>query len=191
MKAFSCWMLVVLIAGAALLSGCLSARRVAVDLEGKARDPFAETNVAATVLIFVSNDCPIANRYVPEIRRLEDAFAKRGVSFWLVHADPEETAAEIREHDRKFGVTLRVLRDPEHRLAELAQAHVTPTAALFTSGKALVYHGRIDDRVVDLGRERAEPGQRDLVEALEAVLAGRAVANPVTTAVGCHIPGGR
>jgi hypothetical protein len=34
---------------------------------------------------------------------------------------------------------------------------------------------------------RPEPTRRDLEEALEAVLAGREVAEPVTRAVGCYI----
>jgi hypothetical protein len=186
--AVSRWLLVGLLVGSGQLCGCFSPRQLAVNLEGKPLDPFAQTNVAATVLIFISNDCPIANRYAPEIRRLQEGFAKRGVSFWLVHADPEETALDIREHARQYGLTLPVLRDPEHNLVRLAHVEVTPSAALFTTGRTLVYHGRIDDRVADLGRERVEPSHRDLAEALEAVLAGRTVPAAVTQAIGCHIP---
>jgi hypothetical protein len=54
----------------------------------------------------------------------------------------------------------------------------------------LVYRGRIDDRVEDLGRERARAVRHDLADALDAVLAGRAVAVPETRAIGCSIPRG-
>jgi AhpC/TSA family len=183
--------LLLLLLGGVLLAGCVSPAPLALDLSGKPFDPFAETNHAATVLIFVSDDCPISNRYVPELRRLQDSFAGRGVGFWLVHADPTESAADIGEHDRQFGLTIPALRDPNHQLVKLSQAVVTPTAAVFKSDRTLVYHGRIDDRLADLGAERLEPSHHDLAEALEAVLAGRPVSVPETKAIGCFIPGPR
>ncbi len=172
-----------------LLSGCTSLHPSAMDLDGKAVDPLdLETNFVATVLIFISDDCPISNRYAPEFRRLEDAYGKRGVNFWLVHADKTETVAAIREHAREYDLTMPELRDPEQRQLKLARAEVTPSAAVFVSGRKLVYRGRIDDRVEDLGRERARAVQHDLADALDAVLAGRAVAVPQTRAIGCSIP---
>lgn len=176
------------LAGSAFFTGCVSWQPPAFDLEGKPVDPFVEKNSIATVLIFISDDCPISNRYVPEFRRLQDEYAGRGISFWLVHADATETATGIREHARQFGLTMREIRDPEHRLVRLSHAEVTPTAAVFTPGRTLVYHGRIDDRAVSLGLERPAPTQKDLVQALDAVLAGRPVPVPVTQAVGCLIP---
>jgi hypothetical protein len=63
---------------------------------------------------------------------------------------------------------------------------VTPEAAVYANGR-VVYHGRIDDRYVDLGLERPAPTVHDLDDALTAVLAGRPVEHPVTQAVGCYI----
>jgi hypothetical protein len=157
------------------------------DVEGGPVDVLAEGQSAATVLIFVSDDCPISNRYIPEIMRLRDAYASRGVRFWMVHADATETAAAIRKHDKEFDLTVPALRDPGHVLVKLAKADVTPTAAVFAPDGRLVYHGRIDDRVAEFGEERPYAARRDLAEALDAVLAGRAVAEPETKAVGCII----
>jgi hypothetical protein len=178
-----------LLLAATLVSGCMPQPASGFDLDGRRCDPVAECTGDATVLIFVSDDCPIANRYVPEILRLRDAYAGRGVSFWLVHSDPRETVPLIREHAREFHLTIPEARDPSHYLARLSEAEVTPSAAVFTRDGRLVYHGRIDDRVADLQRERPTPTRRDLAEALDAVLAGREVPNAVTPAVGCSIPG--
>jgi len=52
----------------------------------------------------------------------------------------------------------------------------------------VVYHGRIDDRIVALGKRRVEPTTRDLREALDAMLEGKPVPTPVTKAVGCYLP---
>ena len=112
---------------------------------------------APTVLVFTRTDCPISNRYAPELQRLGRRFRGRGVTFRLVYPDPAETPAAIREHARAFGLGTDVLRDPRHALVRLAGATVTPEAAVFVagpSGPRLVYRGRIDDRAVDLGRAR-------------------------------------
>ena len=59
----------------------------------------------------------------------------------------------------------------------------------FVSGKSgVLYRGRIDDLYADLGKKRRQARTRDLRAALDAVLSGRAVKNPTTTAVGCYIP---
>jgi hypothetical protein len=174
-----------------LMGGCISSPPRVLDLDGKPCDPLAANGSAATVLIFVSDDCPMANRYIPEIQRLQEAYASHGARFWMVHADPGESAPAIREHDRKFDLTIPALRDPRHDLVKQSRVEVTPAAALFAPGGTLVYHGRIDDRVTELGQERPSPAHRDLAAALGALLAGRAAPVAATQAVGCFIPAAR
>ena len=131
---------------------------------------------------------PISNRYAPEVRRIAEAFAPKGVRFRLVYPNPAETAAAIREHMSAFayaGAT-EALRDPTHALVKFAGATVTPEAAVYAAGR-IVYRGRIDDRHVDLGVERPSATRRDLFEALTAVVAGKPVTPPTTQAVGCFI----
>ncbi|HUQ87649.1 MAG TPA: hypothetical protein VM096_08830, partial [Vicinamibacterales bacterium] len=61
---------------------------------------------------------------------------------------------------------------------------VTPEVAVMR-GSTLVYRGRIDDRYVELGRERPKPTRHDLEEALNAAIAGKTIAIRQTRAVGC------
>jgi hypothetical protein len=161
----------------------------ALDLSGGRVDPLPGPGAAPAVLLFVGTDCPIANRYVPELRRLRDQYA--GMTFWLVYADPTETPAAIRRHLRDFGRGFRAVRDPEHDLVRATRATVTPEAAVFVpgvSGPSMVYRGRIDDRYVDFGRARPAPTTRDLRDVLQAVAAGTTPVLRTTTAVGCFIP---
>ena len=172
---------------AALLLVSAAAQPQVVDLENRTVDPFQRAGGAkAIVFLFTATDCPISNRYAPEVQRVYRAFADKGVRFFLVYPNPADGAAAIREHEKSFGYPAEALRDPKQTLVKLANATVTPEAAVFASGR-LVYHGRIDDRIVDLGRERPSPTVHDLDEALTAVLAGKPVARPVTQAVGCFI----
>jgi ribosomal protein L35AE/L33A len=158
-------------------------------IDGGAVDPFAApAGTTAIVFIFTSTDCPISNRYAPEVRRIAETFGSKGVVFRLVYPNPAEEAAAIREHMSAFsyaGATA-ALRDPAHALVKFAGATVTPEAAVYAGGR-IVYRGRIDNRHVDLGVERPAATKRDLADALTAVLAGKPVLEPTTKAVGCFI----
>jgi hypothetical protein len=156
------------------------------DLAGYPVDPFAAGNAKVTVFIFVGIECPISNRYAPEIRRLEAEFSS--VRFWLVYTDPDTSAGAIEKHLEEYKLPRQALRDPRHGLVRLGQVRVTPEAAVFLPGRRLVYHGRIDNRYVELGRERPEATQRDLRAVLEAILQGKPVPYASRKAVGCYIP---
>ena len=158
-------------------------------LDGTKVAPLAFTEgVEATVLLFVMTDCPISNRYAPEIRRLHEQFAG-AARFWLVYVDVQRPVDELREHRASFGYPFGALRDVDGALVALAGATVTPEAAVFDAAQRLVYRGRIDDRFVSFGVARPAPRVRDLHDRLTRVAAGESVTFSETRAVGCYIPG--
>ena len=138
-----------------------------------------------TVLVFTTTDCPISNRYAPEIQRLSAAFA-RDFKFVFVYPVPADSEEKIREHRKKFGGG-EWLRDPEQQLVKFTGATVTPEVAIVTPGKTILYRGRIDDRYIAFGKDRPQPTVRDLERALEAIVAGKPVPVAHTTAIGCFI----
>ena len=143
--------------------------------------------LALTVLIFVSTDCPVSNRYAPEIKRLYDQFTPQGVRFRLVYPNPVDSAADVESHISAYAYPPIAERDPDHALAKLAGATITPEAAVFDKNNRLVYLGRIDDRFVELGRERPVATKHDLGDAISAALSGKTVTPAKTQAVGCYI----
>jgi len=152
-------------------------------------DPFAAPEgTKAIVFLFTSTECPVSNRYAPEVRRLAEAFAAQGVLFRLVYPDPAENATAIRTHmaDFAYAGATQAFRDPAHALVKFTGVTVTPEAAVYANGK-VVYRGRIDDRFVDLGVERPAATKRDLADALGAVITGKPVVPATTQAVGCFI----
>ncbi len=162
-----------------------------LDMMGREVDPLRATDAKATVFLFTRTDCPISNRYAPEVRRLYDKFAPSGVAFWLVYPDQDESVETIRKHIKEYEYPLGVLRDPQHMLVRMTGIRVTPEAVVFVaraSGEKLVYRGRIDDRYVDFGKMRPTPSTHDLEQALQAILEGRPVKSQITRAVGCFIP---
>ncbi len=151
-----------------------------------ADDPFA-SSARARVLIFVRTDCPITNRYAPELQRLSQEFSSRGAQFWLVYPDPAATAQSIDRHLAEYKFPGTVLRDPRHSLVKLAHATTAPEAAVFDSAGKLLYHGRIDDRWVNPGTARPAARTHDLEDAIAAVLSGHRPAQASTPAVGCSL----
>lgn len=158
------------------------------DLDGNEVRSLAAGGSLATVFVFTRSDCPISNRYAPEVRRMAEEFSPRGVEFRLVYLDRDETTEQIRAHMAEFGYVCGALRDSRHELVALTGASVTPEVAVFLADGCMVYRGRIDDRWVDFGKARAAATRHDLEEALESVVAGRPVERPETEAVGCFIP---
>ena len=158
------------------------------DPDGRLVDPFlAAENSAAIVFLFASVDCPVSNRYAPEVQRIHATFAPKNVAFWLVYPNPSDTPDAVRAHLAAYGYPVHALLDPRHDLAKLAHVTITPEAAVFNRSRALAYHGRIDDKFVSLGVERPSATRRDLFEALTAVVGGGTPAQASTPAVGCFI----
>jgi redoxin len=165
---------------------CFGAVSGTVGLDGKAVDPFVST-AKVRVFIFVRTDCPVSNRYAPELKRLNDEFAARGAAFSLVYADPAQTSDGIRQHIEQYRFPGAVIRDPGHSLVRRAKVTITPEAAVFSAAGKLLYHGRIDNRYVELGKAMANPTRRDLEDAIAAALDGRPQPQASTTAVGCYL----
>lgn len=157
-----------------------------LDLDGKSVDPLANPD-DTTVLVFSSTECPIGNRYAPELNRLQAAFAGRGARFWLVYPNARDDAQRVREHVAEYVLPGRAVRDPDHLLVRRAGAKVTPEVAVFRPHGGLAYLGRIDDQFVALGTARNEATTHDLENALKALGAGQAVDPDRTQAVGCAI----
>lgn len=162
----------------------------ATDLSGQPVTELAPAGTRAVVLFFAASDCPVSNRYIPEMQRLTKQFEPLGVRVWFVYPNPGDTAEVVRAHDREYAIGAYTALDRSQTLARMAHATITPEAAVFVpNGESLreVYRGRIDDRYLALGSERPQAAHHDLEEAIRAVLAAGAVPQPGGPPVGCSI----
>ena len=158
------------------------------DVEGTVQRPLAEAGQVATVLFFVLHDCPIANGYAPEISRIAEEYRGRGVRAYVVYGEDDLSVADAKKHARDYAYRCPALLDPKHALRAVAGATVSPEAAVFSGKGVLLYRGRIDDRAIAPGKHRAEPHERDLRAALDAILAGKPLREKFTRAIGCYLP---
>ena len=172
----------------ALTAGPLAGPPAIRDIDGRLHHPFEPAD-QASVLLFLTSDCPISNGYAPEIQRVCAASATRGVRCLLLYEDARITPAAVRIHldaYRYAGVAAAV--DGDRAIARAARASVTPEAVVVDRAGTVRYRGRIDNLYVDLGRRRHTATVYDLRDAIDAVLSGRPVATPRTEALGCYIP---
>jgi peroxiredoxin len=142
----------------------------------------------AIVLFFVTIDCPIGNSYVPEMNRLHDAYAARGVAFYAVQADPSVRDADVAKYAKDYQYTFPVLLDPQQILVRHANATITPQTAILSPDGKLLYLGPIDNRVVDFGKSRPRATESYVRQDLDALFEGKPVPVAARHSVGCSIP---
>ena len=142
----------------------------------------------AVVLFFVITDCPITNGYVPEMNRIREAYASRGVVLYAVQAEPRTPDADVQRYARDYRYSFPLLLDPRQVLVRFTGATATPQVAVLSAEGKLLYLGRIDNRAVDFGVQRPRATEFDLREALDATLAGKPVPHAFAKSIGCGIP---
>ncbi len=132
------------------------------------------------VVTFVSTQCPISNDYNDRMTAVFQDYSAKGVKFFFVNANSTEPAAVVAEHKKSAGWPFEVYKDES--AADTLGAQVTPESFVFDKAGKLQYRGYIDD-----SRNPARIQSQGLRNALDAVLAGKAVAQPTTKAFGCTI----
>ena len=158
------------------------------DINGVSRWPL-QPEGKASVLFFITSDCPISNSYAPEIQRICSEYGPKKVSCSLVYVDPDLTQADVKKHVKEFGYSaVPAILDSTQKLVHAAGATVTPEAAVIGQSGRVLYRGRIDNVYAALGKRRPEATEKDLRKALDEVLAGKPVSIPQTKAIGCYIP---
>jgi peroxiredoxin len=157
------------------------------DTRGTTHTNLEWNSAKAVLLFFVTTDCPVANSYVPEMNRIRDAYASRGVVVWAVQADTTTAEPAVAKYASDYRYAFPLVLDPRQELVNLTGATTTPQAAILTLDGKVQYLGRIDNRVEDFGKQRPQATRADLRIALDEVLAGKPVSQPRTRSIGCAI----
>jgi peroxiredoxin len=143
---------------------------------------YAKVKGDVTVVVFIATKCPISNAYNDRMNAVYKNYAARGVHFVFVNANASEPASEVEEHAKAHGFAFPVYKDPNNEVADRFGAQVTPEAYVMDRDGVVRYHGYIDD-----SRNEERIQNRGLRNALDAVLAGKAVEKAETKAFGCTI----
>src|SRR5262249_7145810 len=122
-------------------------------------DDFPDTK--AFVLVFTNTSCPLVQRYLPTLSRLEKEYRPRGVQFLAVNVGEDDSiramAAQAVKHEMEFPF----VKDLDAACAKSLGVKRTPEVVLLDKGRRLRYRGRIDDQY-RLSGARAAPSRHDL-----------------------------
>jgi peroxiredoxin len=174
----------------ALGAPCPEFRLPAVDGKTYGRDDFAASPIL--VVMFICNHCPYVKAVEDRLIALARQFEGRGVQFAAICANdaasyPDDGFEALRERWQSKGYGFPYLHDEEQNVARAFGAVCTPDIFVYDrdrdGGRRLAYRGRIDDS----WKEPAKVTRRELAEALEALLVGRAPAEPQRPSLGCSI----
>ena len=99
----------------------------------------------ATVLMFISTECPVSNAYNERVLALYNDYKDQGVQFIGINSNRNESVEEIVEHNKanKFGFL--VLKDLKNEIADKFAAKRTPEVYLLDEKRMLRYRGAIDN----------------------------------------------
>jgi peroxiredoxin len=140
------------------------------------------------VVVFVQgNGCPIVRNGAPTLREIRDQYADRGVAFFMLNPQPQDTRTSIAREADEFGYDMPILVDESQLVAEsLGVDRTSETFIIDPATRTVVFRGPIDDR---LGYESQKPQASNhyLRDALDAFLAGEQLAGDIPEAPGCLI----
>lgn len=152
------------------------------DAAGRAHALSSLKGKNGTVLIFVSARCPVSNAYNERMEKLFEDYRGRGVAIIGINANATESADDIKAHAKEKGLAFVILKDKDNKIADRLGADHTPEAFLLDASGKLVYHGAIDN-----AQNPVMVNTSHLRNAVDAVLAGKAVERADVKAFGCSI----
>jgi thiol-disulfide isomerase/thioredoxin len=181
-----------------LATGALAPDFNLLGIDGKTYSLQSFKDARVLVVVFICNHCPTSQAYEDRLVKLTGDYAGKGVK--VVAINPNNPASlrldelgysdvgdsfddmKIRAKQRHFNFPY--LYDGETEITSNKYGPVaTPHIFVFDKDRKLRYNGRIDD----MENPAKTPKSLDARNAIDALLAGKDVAVPVTKTFGCSI----
>lgn len=172
-------------AAAAVPLGTHIDRFVLPDHLGKEHSSNEWRDSQLVVVAFLGTECPLAKLYAGRLQAIADDYADRGVTVVAVFSNRQDSLREVAAFVHRHELSYPVLKDQANRVADLFAAERTPQVFVLDADRAVRYQGRVDDQYV-VGLVRDHATREDLRQALDELLAGRAIEMPETM-LGCII----
>lgn len=165
---------------------CPDFRLPSVDGPTVARDDLASTPVLG--VFFYCNHCPYAKAIEGRLIELERDYRDGGFRFVAICANdaatyPEDSFPNMKKRAEARGYGFPYLHDESQSVARAFGAVCTPDLYVFDRDRRLAYHGRLDDSPMDPSKVK----RRELPEAVDALLGGRAPDPHQNPCIGCSI----
>ncbi len=145
-------------------------------------------DVKVLVIFFTCNHCPYVIGSDEVTRQTVENFESKGVKFIGINSNSPNTYEEdsfenMVKRMKQYDFPWLYLYDETQDIARAYGALKTPHFFVFNEERKLVYTGR----GVDNPRESSKITVNDLENALEELLAGKKITNPITNPIGCNV----
>ena len=161
----------------------------ALDLDGGVCRVTQRDDNKIVVLVFMTTECPLCRQYVPELNRIAAAVLDDRVAFLGVISDRSTTRSEAQAFRDEFGIGFPIVFDASGEIASALEPSHVPEAFIISPDREILYRGRIDDLYADVNKKRNVVRRHDLLDAVNAVIAGEKPEVRRTPPVGCLFEG--
>lgn len=140
------------------------------------------------VIAFTCNHCPYVVNSEERILAFDRDYKAKGVQLVCINSNAETTYADddfphMVERAKERGFTFPYLHDESQEVALAFGALRTPHYFVFDGQRQLRYTGRMDDKPRNPGLETTH----ELRDAVDALLNGEDVLEPLTNPIGCNV----
>lgn len=158
------------------------------DPSGKAFDVDSLYGPRGLLVVFTCNHCPYANAVWPRLIRIGQYAMDNAIGVVAINPNihpgyPDDAPSKMIEKISQLKIVFPYLVDEQQAVARAFKAQCTPDIYLFDKDKRLVYHGRIDDN----WKDESAVTRQELMDALKALVEGRAVETKQFASMGCSI----
>ncbi len=157
------------------------------DAAGQARSLYDLQDKKAIVVVFLSFECPVSTSYSSLLAELAKTYRDKQVAFVAVDSSDDGDAAHVAKQAAEYKLPFPVFKDENFRAAEAFKADTAPSVFVLDRNFVLRYRGRIDNGYYARLKKNGRVTRHDLRQALDEVLAGKAVSEPATKPIGCAI----
>ena len=100
----------------------------------------------AYVIVCTSTTCPLVQKYLPKLKRLDEKYRGQGVQFVSLNVNPGDSIREMAAHAVGFDLAFPTVKDTNGESAAALGVSRTPEVVVLSGDHTLVYRGRIDDQ---------------------------------------------
>jgi len=158
-----------------------------LDQNGASHELYYHSDAKAVVLMAYGNGCDIVRNTLPALREIREKYRAHGVEFLLIDSNLQDHRDAIGQEASELGIDFPILVDETQLIGEsLGIARTADVFVIDPKTWKLNYRGPVDDRLA-YGAQRPVATKSYLIDALDATLAGKAVAVAQVEAVGCLV----
>lgn len=139
-----------------------------------------------TVYMMFAPDCPLCKNYTLDIKELQSDYHSQ-INFIAVIPGEHYSSFEVDSFFNYYNINIDIIYDPRMKLVEDFGASITPEVFFVDESNTVLYQGKFDDWLGELGRRRQQVTTYYLRDAIDAYLSNSEIKIKKTKAIGCFI----